>query len=297
MKIYDCFTYFNEIELLELRLNLLHDVVDYFVVVEANKTHKNNQKDFNFEKNTALLQDYLAKIIYIKVEDMPDCPSNEWELENYQRNCITRGLTSSSPEDLILISDIDEIPAPAAIKLLTENNRSTELCTDDCRQNIEQLITVPENLLTQYGRGLLDITPLALEQTLYYYFVNCQCKEKWHGTTITKAKYLAIPQLFRNYRNVFPRISYGGWHFSYLGGIERILEKLNSIVESTANAYSADHIKHCISNGLDLYGRTGRAFEFDFIPIDQTLPHNIQAIIEKYPYLCFKESCGIRHPS
>lgn len=287
MKIYDCFTYFNEIELLELRLNLLQDVVDYFVVVEANKTHKNNNKEFNFAKNTAILHEYLDKIIYIQVEDMPSHPGNAWELENFQRNCITRGLTNSCPEDLVIISDMDEIPAPAAIKLLAENEGSGELCTGDSRRNIAQLVTVPESLLKHYGRSLLDITPLAFEQTLFCYFVNCRCKEKWHGSTITKAKHLAVPQLFRDYRNVFPRIGNGGWHFSYLGGVDRILVKLNSIVESTAGAYSADHIKHCISNGLDLYGRTGTAFEFEFINIDQTLPGNIRAIIEKYPYLQF----------
>ncbi len=287
MKVYDCFTYFNEIELLELRLNLLYNTVDYFVVVEANKTHKNNDKDFNFEEHAASLQEYLDKIIYVKVQDMPSCPKDEWEQENFQRNCIKRGLANCCPEDLILISDIDEIPDSAAIRLLVENSGSVAAFTAEERKEIARLETVPESLLQRYGAGLLDIIPLALEQTLFYYFVNCRCKEKWHGTTIVKAKYLSSPQLFRNYRNVLPRISNGGWHFSYLGGIDRILEKLDSIVESTAGRYSADHIKHCIGNGLDLYGRTGRAFEFEFIDIDQTLPRNIQAITGKYPYLQF----------
>ncbi|MFA6665763.1 MAG: beta-1,4-N-acetylgalactosaminyltransferase, partial [Armatimonadota bacterium] len=72
MKVYDCFTFFNELELLELRLKLLNDVVDYFVLVESNKTFKNKDKEFVFEANKSMFEEYLAKIIYIRVEDMPD---------------------------------------------------------------------------------------------------------------------------------------------------------------------------------------------------------------------------------
>ncbi len=297
IKVYDCFTYFNELELLELRLNVLKDVVDYFVLVEANKTHKNDNKDFNFENNKELFKEYLDKIIYIKVEDMPSYdPNSEWELENYQRNCITRGLINSHPEDIIFISDIDEIPDPNIITLLHKNISSVNFCANylarcKLRKNIKQLLKFPEILFkSPGGMSWLDRTPLALEQTLFYYFVNCKSKGKWNGSVITKAKNLSSPQDLRDKRNHFPRIRNSGWHFSYLGGVERVLLKLNSIVESTVNAYSADYIKQAISNGLDIYGRTGKEFEYEFFEIDQSLPKYIKTLIEKYPYLCFIET-------
>jgi len=71
MKLYDCFTFFNELELLDLRLMTLNDVVDFFVLVEANRTHTGAPKEFIFEKNKDMFAEYLDKIIYVKIEDLP----------------------------------------------------------------------------------------------------------------------------------------------------------------------------------------------------------------------------------
>ena len=112
MKIYDCFSYWDEDLLLELRLNILEKFVDYFVIIEGNKTWQNNFKklQFNLEK----FKKFKHKIIYVPVEDMPE-GKNPWVRENFQRNCIERGLSRSSEDDLIIISDLDEIPNPDAI--------------------------------------------------------------------------------------------------------------------------------------------------------------------------------------
>ena len=287
IKVYDCFTFFNEFELLELRLDLWDSVVDYFVLVEANKTHKNDNKEFYFEKNKNRFQKYLNKIIHIKVNDMPDYnTNNEWILEKYQRNCIIRGLQNISPEDIILISDIDEIPDPNVLRLLSSGKSNVVFWTRDrLFQNIFQIIRFPESILKNHGMRLLDRTPLALEQTLFYYFVNCRSKGKWNGTVITKARNFSTPQALRHGRNKFPRIKNSGWHFSYLGGVNQILIKLNSIVESKANAYSADYIKNCMVNGLDIYGRKGKEFEYEFIDINEILPEQVKELTKKYPYL------------
>jgi len=112
MKIYDCFSYWDEDLLLDLRLNILNDYVDYFVIVEGNKTWQNNSKKLRFDIQK--FSKFKNKIIYIPVEDMPD-GDNPYLRENFQRNCITRGLKKSSPDDLILISDLDEIPNPKVL--------------------------------------------------------------------------------------------------------------------------------------------------------------------------------------
>ena len=89
MKIYDCFSYWDENILLDLRLNILNDYVDYFVIVEGNKTWQNNSKKLQFDIND--FNNFKKKIIYIPVEDMPD-GDDPYLRENFQRNCISRGI-------------------------------------------------------------------------------------------------------------------------------------------------------------------------------------------------------------
>jgi beta-1,4-mannosyl-glycoprotein beta-1,4-N-acetylglucosaminyltransferase len=112
MKIYDCFSYWDEDLLLDLRLNILNEYVDYFVIVEGNKTWQNNPKKLRF--NIDKFPNFKKKIIYVPVEDMPD-GDDPYLRENFQRNCILRGLKYSSDDDLIIISDLDEIPNPSKI--------------------------------------------------------------------------------------------------------------------------------------------------------------------------------------
>ena len=102
MKIYDCFSYWDEDLLLDLRLNVLNNFIDYFVIVEGNKTWQNNFKKLRFDINK--FSKFKDKIIYIPVEDMPD-GDNPYIRENFQRNCISRGLENSNEEDLIIISE------------------------------------------------------------------------------------------------------------------------------------------------------------------------------------------------
>ena len=97
--IYDCFSFFNELDILEIRLNVLYETVDYFVITEANKTHTGSKKEYVFEQNKERFSKFLDKIIYIKVDDLPDLESsetssdgNKWLYENYQRDAIMRGL-------------------------------------------------------------------------------------------------------------------------------------------------------------------------------------------------------------
>ena len=108
-KIYDCFSYWDEDLLLDIRFNILNDYVDYFVIIEGNKTWQNNDKKLRFDINK--FQKFKDKIIYIPVEDMPD-GDNPYLRENFQRNCISKGILKAQDEDLIIISDLDEIPNP-----------------------------------------------------------------------------------------------------------------------------------------------------------------------------------------
>jgi len=113
--IYDCFTFFNELDLLELRLHILNDVVDKFVLVEATKTHSNIEKELYYQNNKKRFKKYSDKIIHIVVDKFPEY-IDSWTFEKYQRDCIISGLKRCEPNDVIIISDADEIPNPEKIK-------------------------------------------------------------------------------------------------------------------------------------------------------------------------------------
>jgi beta-1,4-mannosyl-glycoprotein beta-1,4-N-acetylglucosaminyltransferase len=211
MKIFDCCIYLDEDFLLNLRFNILNDFVDYFVVVESNKTWQNNEKKFNF--NIKNFDKFSHKIIYIKVEDMPS-GKNPWLRENFQRNCITRGLIKANDKDLIIISDADEIPNPKKITKF--------------------------DIKRKYG---------VLEQKQYYYKLNLLniSRPIWKGSKICIKKYLISPQWLRNLKikrrpfwrldkiNLKYIIEDGGWHFCNLKTPDQLLFKYKNLCEYEDN--------------------------------------------------------------
>ena len=117
MKIIDCFTFYNELGLLKYRLDTLYDIVDNFILVEATTTHSGNPKELFYEKNKHLYQKYQDKIIHIIVDDMPKTTSTHIP-ENFQRVCISRGFKNLNKDDILIISDLDEIPNPTLLEKL-----------------------------------------------------------------------------------------------------------------------------------------------------------------------------------
>ncbi len=122
MAIFDCFTFFNELDILELRFDILDPVVDYFVLVEATKTHHGEEKRLYFHENRERYKKYEEKIIYVLVEDTPEYKGEcDMGIVNYLRNSIMRGLVDKArPDDYILVSDVDEIPNPELLKAIGE---------------------------------------------------------------------------------------------------------------------------------------------------------------------------------
>ena len=241
MKIYDCFSYLDEDLLLNLRLNILNRYVDYFVIIEGNKTWQNNPKKLNFDIKK--FKEFEKKIIYIPVTDLPG-GDNPYQRENFQRNAISRGLIDSNDEDLIIISDLDEIPDPKKIKSFEKKMRYA-----------------------------------VFKQLHFYYKLNLQSQRNpfWHGSRICVKKYLKSPQWLRSLKfkkRPFWRIDKyrlnniienGGWHFCNLKIPEKLLYKYKNLCE-TDDPYifkekidekylDLDEIKKRINNGLDIIGR------------------------------------------
>jgi len=144
MRIYDCFSYWDEDLLLDLRLNILNEYVDYFVIIEGNKTWQNNLKKFRF--NIKKFEKFEKKIIYIQVKDMPD-GQNPYLRENFQRNAINRGLEGAREDDLIIISDLDEIPNPKKINNFKKKDIDSSY-PDYLIKNIENYKKFISNWLT-----------------------------------------------------------------------------------------------------------------------------------------------------
>ena len=241
MKIYDCFSYLDEDLLLDLRLKILNNYIDYFVIIEGNKTWQNNNKKLNFDIKK--YQEFEKKIIYIPVTDMPD-GDNPYLRENFQRNAISRGLVKANNDDLIIISDLDEIPNPKSFKLFKKRMKFA-----------------------------------VFQQLHFYYKLNLQSQKNpfWYGSRICVKKYLKSPQWLRNLkfkRRPFWRvdklrlnniIENGGWHFCNLKEPAQLLYKYKNLCETDdphvfkekidEKYLDLDEIKKRINNGLDIIGR------------------------------------------
>lgn len=237
-RVYDCFPFFNEIELLKARFDELNDSVDYFVLVESVETQRGDPKPLYFKENRHLFEKYLPKVIHVIVDERhPEM--GLWEREHFQRNCILRGLKSCEPSDVIIISDLDEIPRSSVI-----NQLATLLPASKAVSIAE---APPLNTFKKkwdYQRKHARLGAYALQMDNYYYQINRQTPTGktwegglWYGTIVTTYSKLngKDPQYFRNKRNKLPRIHKGGWHFTWMGGKEKVRQKLSSVVEGRSD--------------------------------------------------------------
>ena len=292
MKVYDCFTFYNEFELLELRLKSLYDVVDYFVIVESNRTHTNKPKPINLLEYKYELKDFEQKIRHIVVDatKIPFKGIGDWSIENAQRNGIMAGLDDAKPDDLIFISDVDEIPAPDILQRISEKKENLFVpYFPFTRPQLD--MEFPAKLLVP-TIDFLDHSAIVMQQNLHYYYFDWISKAKWQGSILVKRKNLTIPQNLRNLRNFLPRIQEGGWHFSYMGGADRVIDKILSIVEgqilikdSNKDITDREHIEESMANGTDIYNRNNipesKFIQYDVRDLNLSF---LKEFVKKYPY-------------
>ncbi len=255
MKIFDCFMYFDEEIVLDLRLNTLDRYVDYFVIVESTFTHRGDKRNLKF--NHKKFEKFRDKIIYLTFDKEPNgievIYENDSEIkksakyilnaakrENGQRNYVINGLQKADPEDLIMISDVDEIP----------NLENIEI------KNIKEKI-------------------LMFQQDMFYYKFDLKLPNMiWSGTKACRKKDLLNPQWLRNIKDkkyslfrldiIFSKIKYnsikfiqdGGWHFSNIKSPEEIEHKLKSYLhhrEFDEQPLTTNQIDKIIKNKQAIY--------------------------------------------
>ena len=288
MKIYDCFMYFDEEVVLDLRLNTLNEFIDYFVIVESVFTHKGEKRELKF--NHKKFEKFRKKIIYLIYEKEPEgllkikdqendhggYIMNALLRENGQRNFILEGLNSADNEDFILISDVDEIPNLNNIHF---NNYKEKI--------------------------------IQFRQEMFYYKFNLKLPNLiWTGTKGCKKKNLINPQWLRNIKDkkypffridtIFSKTKYisikfidnGGWHFSNIKSAEEIEHKLKSYLhhrEFDINPLKTEEIKNIIENKQAIYdlkvdkrvNKIGNGSKLENYPINK-LPHYLQNNKNKY---------------
>jgi beta-1,4-mannosyl-glycoprotein beta-1,4-N-acetylglucosaminyltransferase len=277
MAVYDCFPFRNELDLLDLRLHELDKVVDTFVLVEATRTFTGIPKPLYYDENKERFAEFSHKIIHIIVDDMPMTRTElanslsgddmrwiaskyqegeHWIRDRYQRNQIMQGLVVASPDDIIVISDADEIV------------RSSIL------ENIEDTICDGSNAVHQY---------------LNSYYLNVTCTNMpWWGSKIIRKKFIWTPCEVRFHTPPCRFIEDGGWHYNYFGGAENILVKIQSFAHSEFNipeVANMNSIQDRLNRRVDVLGRL---YEYAVIDMDE---HNTPKYVlenldkfEKYIY-------------
>ena len=255
MKIFDCFMYFDEDIVLDVRLNYLDKYVDKFIIIESKYNHKGEKRTplFNIDK----FKKFENKIKYILTNEIPtgienikadDNKSeiyrksifNAWKRENLQRNQISEGLSDAQEEDWVIISDLDEIPNLSEIKLKNINDNF-----------------------------------VFFKQDMMYYKFNLRLENHiWVGSKACKVKNLESPQWIRDIKDkkyswwrvdtYFSKKKYndilfvenGGWHFSYLKNSKDIEKKLKSYlhhIDYDLNPVGEKGIQEMINNKKTIY--------------------------------------------
>jgi beta-1,4-mannosyl-glycoprotein beta-1,4-N-acetylglucosaminyltransferase len=271
MKILDAFTFYNELDILKIRLDLLYEKVDKFVICESNVTFSGHPKRYYFEDNKNEFLPYLDKILLLHYE--PDISSLNfsnkdteynpfsapWIVETGQRNFLSSALTTFDADDIAFVSDVDEIWNPE----LSDSIKSREIPFESAR----------------------------LEMQMHYYYLNCfsvgQNDFKW-----TRPFFSEIAQIKLNpdlneirIKAGLPIIKNSGWHFSYLGGAKKISEKINAFSHQETNTPDINnltHLEQCINLGRDHLNRPG--YGWAFRPVDY-YPVPLREQMKKFPHL------------
>ena len=252
-KVIDCFIFYNELDMLEFRLEELNDFVDRFVIVESTKTFVGKEKSLIFEENSSRFEKYLHKITHVVENNMDN--RNPWTNETTQRNAIDKGIKSLNlnENDIILISDVDEIP-------------DTKTLSEFKKNGVNQLLT--------------------LRQEMYYYNLTCKFNGVWHfpkAIDYLTYKIYGSPQKIRMSQG---KIIYnGGWHFSYFGDADFIKNKINNFSHQEYNSNeftNKEHIEEVIKNGKDLFKREKDNITYTIVKPDENpyLPKNYKKLLK-----------------
>jgi len=269
--IVDAFTFFNEKELVELRIKYLNDLIDYFIIIEADVTHTGKEKNWNFSHILEnKLKEFSHKIKYHKMkldiekaerEKSPNYVGGTWgrsfKMDNMQRNYIKYACKEFSSNDIIIMSDLDEIPSREKISFVKS-----------CDFKI--------------------VAPVAFDQALFH--LNCKylSLERWIGSVVITKQLIDKyePQIFRDNKNRISRFTEAGWSFSSFGGVNRVREKFEAFAHEEYNKekyINEANIKRSAELGKDLFHRDVKKKKID----KNFFPKDLLKLMEQNPNFYF----------
>lgn len=279
MKVIDSFIFFNELDILEIRLNELYDVVDLFVIHESPLTHTAKPKPLYFAENRKRFEKFEGKIIYKLIDDTPENFMNLSSIEPkdayhkmvldklirhdyypkdhipynrdaFEKESLIRSMDFCNDNDIIIFGDADEIANPLWIQYVKDHFNPEEIYN--------------------------------FEQNHYWFYLNCLREDKWLGSTMLSYKKFKEKSVcdLRKYREGV-NIAQGGWHFSFCSGVK---EKVTSYGEQSINRKDVtdnihNFVESCIANNHDFYCRPCK---FKIVNIDKTFPKYLQNNQEKF---------------
>ena len=244
--IIDCFPFFNEFDLLEIRLHELSEVVDIFVLSEATLTFTNKPKPLYYNENKDRFKEFKDRIYHVIIDSYNKIDKiNSWSMDYGQKQMGVDAMTkrfNPSPDDMVLLSDCDEIPKAEKIK-------SSEWTT-----------AMPE-------------------MSLFYYWMNCRCINKtWRFAKWIRPEQKIQLKKLRGKKGGI-RIKNAGWHFSYLGDIKQKLAAF-AHTEYDKPPYNTDkHITATKKAGKDLFNRR---YKYEFIKDLNYLPQYVLNNIDRF---------------
>jgi beta-1,4-mannosyl-glycoprotein beta-1,4-N-acetylglucosaminyltransferase len=246
----DAFMFFNELELLELRLHELKSVVDRFILVEARETFTCRPKPLHYYDNRARFKRFWDRIDHQVIERFP-VRNDAWQAEQHQRERALVAFGDGDPDDLIICSDVDEIP------------RADALTPDIARSG-----------------------PVVLAQPNYYLYLNCRnLTDRVHKMALV-ARRRDIQHSLTEYRAMtLPTVPNGGWHFSYLGGLQRVQAKMAAYSHQELNVghfITQKNYERALRAGCLHYNAEHR---IEWVPVDASFPKHVLEQPEAYAHL------------
>lgn len=282
-RLFDCFTFFDELDVLDLRLRELDSLVHKFVLVEGTLTFSGQRKELTFLKNRSRFEKFLHKIEYVVVDDMPANARSAWDREYFSRQAIMRGLSDAEPNDFVLISDIDEIPKPKSLH---------------------------QALLSADSPNLFTV----FESDCYYFYFNLKASSRKpslvQAPRLLLKKYANDPQAVRGFK---PRVSknerlraieplilrlrtwsrFGSplgvhivptsaWHFTYNGKPDRLRSRIlaySHTEKATPLIVDTDRIERALQERSNIFDQSET---FEEVPLDHSLPRALVSDPERW---------------
>jgi len=252
--IVDCFPFYNELDMLQYRLETLSPVVDKFVLVESPRTFRGNPKKLYYKENKHLFEKYSDKIVHVVDDHLVENPQSPWLNDAHQRNYTREGAASLAlgSDDIVLLSDVDEIFDPEVIK----------------------------NIETHLGSHPF----VSLHMDMYYYNIESKLVINWTAPKAVRYSHFRsiYPHVLRN-GPTGPVIQDVGWHLSYFGNPKMIINKLKNFAhDEFSELYSTsdeERVTAVINSGQDIAGRSDVPLVHVPVESNPRLPPNYRTIM------------------